>query len=208
MSRVSIIQGLIPIAATPAQRQQRIDGADRARRITSDDPVPGLLNREDFRAQLGLAIAAAKQQHKQVGLLLLDLDNLTSVIERLGPAIGDELCRQVASRVLGCLRKSDTAGCFIHEELLVLLPEVAGEQGVSELVVHLHRSLVATYTVDGYNIALTVSIGVAVYPNEGSIREDLTKHSCMYLSSIHNRDSRYLLQRMALSPDHAPGRLL
>lgn len=206
MSRVSTRQGLAPTAATLTQRQQRIDSSNRA--WPPDGPFPGLLNREGFRAELGLAIACAKQQHKQVGLLLLDLDNLTSVIERLGSAIGDELCRQVASRVLGCLRTSDTAGCFVQEKLLVMLPEVAGEQGVSELVVHLHRSLVAPYYVDSHTIALMVSMGVAVYPNEGSIREDLTKHSCMYLSSLHNRDSRYLLQRMALSPDHRPGRLL
>lgn len=205
MSRVSIIQGLIP---TTTPRSQRIEGLIHARRTTSDDPLSGLVNREGFRAQLGQAIASAKQQHKQVGLLLLDLHDLTSVIDRLGPAIGDELCQQVASRVLGCLRKSDTAGCFIQEELLVLLPEVAGDQGVSELIVHLHRSLAVSYKLDAYTIALKVSIGVAVYPNEGSIREDLIKHSCMYLSRAHNRDTRCLLQRMALSPDHPPGRLL
>jgi diguanylate cyclase (GGDEF)-like protein len=78
--------------------------------------------------RLHQALGQAVRQHKQVVLLLLDLDGFEAVNDRLGHATGDKLLRAVADRLVACLRSADTACRDGGDEFVVMLPETNGHE--------------------------------------------------------------------------------
>ncbi len=148
------------------------------------DELTGLANRSLLLDRLSQAIAQAARQHKHVGLLLLDLDGFKSVNDRLGHAIGDELLKRVAQRLLSGIRGADTACRFGGDEFVILLPDVDGEKSAGEVAQKLHSHLAKPYIVEGQSITVTASIGVAVYPRDGKSQDDLIRQAdiAMYLA--------------------------
>jgi diguanylate cyclase len=152
------------------------------------DELTGLPNRSLLRDRLNQAIVQAARQNKQVGLLLLDLDGFKIVNDRLGHATGDKLLQRVAERLLSCIRGADTACRYGGDEFVILLPEIDGEKSAAEVAQKLHAHLAMPYVVDGNPIAVTSSIGIAVYPCDGSSQDDLIRRAdvAMYLAKAHN----------------------
>jgi diguanylate cyclase len=152
------------------------------------DELTGLPNRSLLRDRLNQAIVQAARQNKQVGLLLLDLDGFKSVNDRLGHAIGDKILQRVAERLLSCIRGADTACRYGGDEFVILLPEVDGEKSAAEVAQKLRAHLAKPYVVDDHSITVTASIGVAVYPSDGSSQNDLIRRAdiAMYLAKARN----------------------
>jgi len=152
------------------------------------DELTGLPNRSLLRDRLNQAIVQAARQNKQVGLLMVDLDGFKNVNDRLGHAAGDKLLQQVANRLLSCIRGADTACRYGGDEFVVLLPEIDGENSAAEVAQKLHARLSMPYVVDGNPITVTSSIGVAVYPGDGSSQDDLIRRAdvAMYLAKSHS----------------------
>jgi len=150
--------------------------------------LTGLPNRSLLRDRLNQAIVQAARQNKQVGLLLLDLDGFKIVNDRLGHATGDKVLQRVAERLLSCIRGADTACRYGGDEFVILLPEIDGEKSAAEVAQKLHAHLAMPYIVDGNAIAVTSSIGIAVYPCDGSSQDDLIRRAdvAMYLAKAHN----------------------
>jgi len=160
------------------------------------DELTGLPNRSLLRDRLNQAIVQAARQNKQVGLLLLDLDGFKSVNDRLGHAIGDKLLQRVAERLLSCIRGADTACRYGGDEFVILLPEVDGEKSAADVAQKLRAHLAKPYVVDEHSITATASIGVAVYPSDGSSQNDLIRRAdiAMYLAKAHNNSPIRSLQ--------------
>jgi diguanylate cyclase (GGDEF)-like protein len=163
------------------------------------DELTGLPNRSLLRDRLNQAMVQAARQHKQVGLLLLDLDGFKSVNDRLGHATGDKLLQRVAERLLSCIRGADTACRYGGDEFVILLPEVDGEKSAAEVAQKLRAHLAKPYVVDDHSIAVTASIGVAVYPCDGSSQNDLIRRAdiAMNLAKAHNNSPIRSLQPAA-----------
>jgi diguanylate cyclase (GGDEF)-like protein len=134
-----------------------------------------------------------------VGLLLLDLDGFKIVNDRLGHATGDKLLQRVAERLLFCIRGADTACRYGGDEFVILLPEVDGEKSAAEVAQKLRAHLAKPYVVDDHSIAVTASIGTAVYPCDGSSQNDLIRRAdiAMYLAKAHNNSPIRSLQPAA-----------
>jgi diguanylate cyclase (GGDEF)-like protein len=134
--------------------------------------------------RLNQAMVRAKRQDSQLALLLLDLDGFKDVNDRLGHVAGDKLLQRVADRLLSCIRGSDTACRYGGDEFIVLLPEVDDQKRALVVASEIHARLAKPYMVDDYSIAVTASIGVAVYPNDGMSQDDLIKQAdvAMYLA--------------------------
>ena len=171
----------------------------QVRHFAYHDELTGLPNRSLLLDRLSQAIVQAERQQKQVGLLLLDLDGFKSVNDRFGHATGDMLLRRVAERLLSCIRGADTACRYGGDEFVILLPEIDGEKNAAEVAQKLRAYLAKPYVVDDHSIVVTASIGVAVYPFDGSNQMDLIRRAdiAMYLAKVHNNSSIRSLQPAA-----------
>jgi diguanylate cyclase len=154
------------------------------RHFAYHDELTGLPNRALLLDRLKQALVRAKRQHKQLALLLLDLDGFKDINDRLGHIAGDKLLQRVAERLLSCIRGSDTACRYGGDEFVVLLPEVDDQNRALVVAGEIHARLAKPYMVDDYSIAVRASIGVAVYPLDGTTENDLLKQAdvAMYLA--------------------------
>jgi diguanylate cyclase (GGDEF)-like protein len=139
------------------------------------DELTGLPNRRLLLDRLNQALAQAARQHKQVVLLLLDLDAFKSVNDKLGHAGGDKLLQAVARRLTDGIRGADTACRYGGDEFVIMLPEVDNPRMAAAVWVKLKTALGEPYFIDGYQIRLTASMGAVVYPTDGQTDKELIR---------------------------------
>ena len=149
----------------------------QARRFAHYDQLTGLPNRTLLLDRFNQATARAARQHKQVALLFLDLDGFKSVNDLLGHAAGDQLLQQVAARLTASIRTSDTACRYGGDEFVILLPELECRESAVAATEKIRAHLSTPYLVGGTSIQVTASIGMAVYPTDGSELGDLIQQS-------------------------------
>lgn len=135
----------------------------QARHFAYHDQLTGLANRTLLRDRLRQAMAQAARSHRQVALLLIDLDGFKCVNDRFGHTAGDQLLRQVAQRLLGCIRSCDTASRYGGDEFVIMLPEIDAPAGVDSVVEKIRMRLLAPYCLEKGMVSITVSIGTAIY---------------------------------------------
>jgi diguanylate cyclase len=159
-----------------------------ARYFGYHDELTGLPNRSLLLDRLKQAMAHSARQHKQVALLFIDLDKFKNVNDKLGHAVGDKLLQQVAERLVACIRCGDTACRYGGDEFVVMLPEINGQENAAAVTEKIRSHLARDYVVDGNVIAITASIGIAVYRDGGQNCCDLIKQAdiAMYLAKAHN----------------------
>ena len=157
-----------------------------ARYYAHHDDLTGLPNRRLLRDRLTQAVAQAQRQNKQVVLLLLDLDGFKSLNDRLGHLAGDELLGQVAKRLNDCVRVADTVCRYGGDEFVVMLPEFDGGDTAAAVTQKIRTTLDAPYAIEGEIVSVKASIGVAVYPHDGSTWDALIKQAdaAMYRSKV------------------------
>ena len=141
------------------------------------DELTGLPNRSLLVDRFNQAVAQGARQRRRVALLFLDLDGFKSVNDRLGHGAGDDLLRQVAERLTACIRVGDTACRYGGDEFVVMLPEVDGHESAATVAAKIRTRLAAPYAVDGGTIAVTDSIGTAIYPVDGEDYDALMERS-------------------------------
>ncbi len=149
----------------------------QARQFAHHDPLTGLPNRLLLLDRFKQAAARADRQHKQVGLLFLDLDGFKGINDVFGHAAGDGLLQQVATRLAACIRASDTACRYGGDEFVVLLSEIEGQESAVAAAEKIHAQLAQPYFVNGTAIEVTTSIGMAVYPVDGHECDELIQVS-------------------------------
>ena len=159
----------------------------RVRRLAYYDELTGLPNRSLLMDRLTQTMAQAARQHKQVGLLLLDLDRFKSVNDRLGHAAGDRLLQQVGERLSACTRSCDTVCRYGGDEFVIMLPEIDGWESADVVARKIHTRLCAPFVFDGRAIVLTASIGIALYRTDGRNGSELIREAdnAMYLAKAN-----------------------
>jgi diguanylate cyclase len=161
----------------------------RIRRLAYFDLLTGLPNREHFRDRCATALQLAQRAKRQLGLLTIDLDNFKRINDTLGHGVGDELLRTMAARLRETLRASDAVGLMPAsannedisrlggDEFVVLLPEIEGSEDVGTVAERIVQALTLPIQLGEYEVQVTPSIGIAVYPQDGGDRETLVKNS-------------------------------
>jgi diguanylate cyclase len=149
----------------------------RAMHDAYHDTLTCLPNRRLLLDRLHQALGQAVRQHKQVVLLLLDLDGFKAVNDRLGHATGDKLLRAVADRLVTCLRSADTACRDGGDEFVVLLPETNGHEDSAAVERKIRAKLSVPYFIDGVELTTSVSIGSAVFPANAKHRSELLQYA-------------------------------
>jgi diguanylate cyclase (GGDEF)-like protein len=147
----------------------------RALALACYDELTGLPNRRLLRDRLRQAIAQGIRQDKQVALLLVDLDGFKSINDRLGHAAGDRLLQAVAKRLVDSIRAADTACRYGGDEFVIMLPSVDQPTLAAAVAGKVRLRLAQPYIIDGFEIRMTGSIGVAYCPEDGRGYEELLK---------------------------------
>ena len=159
----------------------------RARHLAYHDELTGLPNRSLLMDRLTQTMAQAARQHKQVGLLLLDLDRFKSVNDSLGHAAGDKVLQQVAERLSACTRSCDTVCRYGGDEFVIMLPEIDGWESADVVARKIHTRLCAPFVFNDRAIVLTASIGIALYRTDGRNGSELITEAdnAMYLAKAN-----------------------
>jgi diguanylate cyclase (GGDEF)-like protein/PAS domain S-box-containing protein len=152
--------------------------------LARHDPLTGLLNRTALNEQLDQAVRLARRHDKQVGLLFIDLDNFKHVNDAFGHQRGDQVLTAVSRQLAACLRGADTVFRYGGDEFVVLLSELERPQDAALVAGMLESVLAVPQLLDGREIALSFSVGMSVYPNDGDDPKILLKaaDAAMYQS--------------------------
>lgn len=148
-----------------------------AAHLALHDELTGLPNRRLLLDRFQNAIAQRPGPHSNVALAFLDLDGFKQVNDRLGHDAGDRLLQGVAERLVEGVREGDTACRFGGDEFVVLLTGVVGREGAAAALAHIGARLLEPYPVDGQEIAISASMGLAVYPFDGEDFNQLVRVS-------------------------------
>jgi len=161
-----VILLLLALIVLAYQRTADKRAAD-AQHLAMHDSLTGLPNRALFRDRGELALAAAARNRVAGAVMLLDLDRFKEVNDTLGHDQGDALLRDVAARLKAALRSSDTVARLGGDEFTILLPDVADRESAMAVAAKVANTLQQPFLVGGVTLDLEVSIGVAMFPEQG-----------------------------------------
>ena len=154
------------------------------------DSLTDLPNRSLFSDRLQQALQLAHRNHEKVTLMCVDLDYFKPINDTWGHAIGDEVLKQVAQRMVACVRASDTVGRIGGDEFVVLLPESHEPEEILRVAEAIRQSLAETFIVGELRLSISSCIGVATYPEHGSDPTSLSRNAdqAMYQAKESGRN--------------------
>lgn len=141
------------------------------------DHLTGLPNRNLLGDRLKQALLRAARGKKGVAVMFLDLDRFKQINDSFGHSAGDQLLVCVAERLTRCLRREDTVARFAGDEFVVIVEGIAESWHSGVVAQKIIQSLAAPLIVDGHEMFVPVSIGIAVFPRDGSDRETLLRNA-------------------------------
>ena len=169
----------------------------RIQHMAHHDFLTGLPNRFLLTDRFKQVAAAAERNDTRYALLFIDLDRFKNVNDTLGHSIGDQLLRDVASRLGSIVRGTDTLSRQGGDEFLVLLGEVETPEAAAIVARKLMQVLGEPFLLDGHPITVTPSIGIAVSPEDGTDLDSLLKHAdlAMYDAKQQGRNNYQFFRR-------------
>ncbi|MCG2578177.1 EAL domain-containing protein [Dechloromonas sp. XY25] len=163
------------------QRVRRIIEATRAERhvrhLAYNDTLTGLPNRLLFMDYLTRAIEDAAANNSMLGILFLDLDRFKFINDTLGHEVGDKLLATMAQRLKGCVRTDDCVARLGGDEFTVLLDALPNSGVAASVAQNICRTVSAPLVIDGQEIVVTASVGIALYPQDGPDINRLLRHA-------------------------------
>jgi len=155
------------------------------------DALTGLPNRFLSIDRLSQFINDAKRNNTLVAVLFLDLDNFKKYNDSLGHEIGDEILVATANRLRGVMRNNDIIGRLGGDEFVVGLGNIADILDVHRIAENILRSFEGFYDINGREVKLTTSIGIAIFPNDGENIKELLRNSdtAMYHAKKQGRNT-------------------
>jgi diguanylate cyclase (GGDEF)-like protein/PAS domain S-box-containing protein len=184
----------------------------RARYLALYDPVTDLPNRVLLQQRLEDALARLRRHDTMVAVFLLDLDRFKSINDTFGHAAGDRLIRACSGRLKACMRQTDTLARIGGDEFALIQVEVEKAEQAQALCRRLLAALVEPFDLDGHEVIITASIGVALAPTDAEEPAGLLQHAdvALYRAKDEGRNAfrfyepemdRRLQNRRALEAD-------
>jgi diguanylate cyclase (GGDEF)-like protein/PAS domain S-box-containing protein len=177
-------QRVIGVAMNITERKM---AEQRVAHMAHHDALTGLPNRVLLRDRIQQAIAQAHRAGTQLAVLFLDLDRFKTINDSLGHQLGDRLLQSVASRILVCVREGDTVSRVGGDEFVIVIPGIASSTDASSVASKILEVLASSFHLHGHDLHVAASIGIALYPSDGSDAETLMRNAdtAMY----HAKDS-------------------
>ena len=159
--------------------------------LANFDTLTNLPNRLLFRDRVELAIASAQRTNSMLAVLFIDLDRFKTINDSLGHHVGDRLLQEMASRISSVLTETDTAARVGGDEFILLLNDLRQPQDVAPITSRLLELIGQPARIDGNELRLTPSIGIAIFPQDGRDYDSLVKHAdaAMYHAKDKGRNN-------------------
>lgn len=156
---------------------ERKKAQERLTYFAQHDPLTGLINRALFRDRLIHAMARSKRKDHPLAVMLLDLDRFKAVNDTLGHDIGDQLLKEVAARLMECVREVDTVARLGGDEFTAILEGISGEEDVLVVAKRIVESIGTPFQIGPHRISIGVSIGITLYPSDDEDLDELLRHA-------------------------------
>jgi diguanylate cyclase (GGDEF)-like protein len=144
-------------------------------RASQRDALTNTPNRAQTLDRISRSIALARRKGTRIAVLFADIDHFKEVNDTFGHAAGDQALQLVAQRLEAAVRESDTVGRHGGDEFLVLLNEISNASDATVIAAKMRDSIADSASVDGHAVTLSLSIGVAVYPEDGEDADSLIR---------------------------------
>jgi diguanylate cyclase (GGDEF)-like protein/PAS domain S-box-containing protein len=166
------------LQATARDITERKAAEDKIQQLAFFDPLTGLPNRRKLLDRLQYAIAINRRKNSQFAVFMMDLDKFKAVNDKLGHAAGDELLKQVAARIIDCLRESDMVARLGGDEFVLILENLKIPDDAETIALKVIADLTRPFQLSGNNsVQIGASIGISLYPQHGNTPESLMDHA-------------------------------
>nr|WP_229264308.1 EAL domain-containing protein [Duganella sp. 1411] len=192
VSRQAMLSGndwiIVSVVRDITERKQ---AQQKLQHQANHDALTGLPNRNYFYETLRKTIALAGIQGWKVGVMFIDMDHFKNVNDTLGHGIGDELLINFSHRLMTCVRMRDTVGRLGGDEFGVILVMEQGHKGAAQVAAKIRDALHQPFDLQGYEVIMTASIGVTIYPDDGADPDVLIKYAdtAMYQAKHAGRNT-------------------
>jgi len=173
---------------------------ERLTHLANHDHLTNLPNRLLFIDRLTQVLTRLPYRKRQAAVLYLDLDHFKQINDTLGHPVGDLLLVSVSERLKSCVRSGDTVARLGGDEFAIILVDMARAEDVSKVAQKIVDTMSKLFTVTGYELFVTTSIGISLYPSDGEDAETLMKKAdtAMYRAKGQGRNN-YQLYSSALN---------
>jgi len=170
--------------------QARKQSEEQLAHMAMHDALTGLPNRNLLNDRIKIALAQAERNRHTLAVMMLDLDHFKDINDTLGHGVGDELLKAVSLRLSGMLRRGDTVARMGGDEFIVLLPQISNADYAGQVAGKIVATFEDAFMVEGHSLKVTISIGIALYPEAGRDAENLLKNAdvAMYQAKEAGRD--------------------
>lgn len=166
-----IIAGIVSDAVSAAKTEQELN------RIAYHDPLTGLPNRILFQEKLSQAIQAAKASETMLGIAFLDLDSFKAVNDMMGHGLGDRFLAEAARILSRAVRTSDVVARFGGDEFILMIDHISRREELPLIMERVMEITQKPVVLDGQEFFISVSGGLAIYPQDGTDPETLIKYA-------------------------------
>nr|WP_229496266.1 EAL domain-containing protein [Massilia polaris] len=164
---------------------------EQNRHLAEHDFLTDLPNRVLLLDRLRQALAAARRQHTRVAVMFIDLNRFKAINDGFGHQAGDHVLKEMAARLMRCVRGVDTVSRHGGDEFVVILADIGGVDQAAHVAQTVMHSIVQPLTVAGHELNVSVSIGISIYPGDGGDIDTLMQHAdvAMYHAKQDGRNA-------------------
>ena len=162
---------------------ERRQAERRASELATRDALTGLFNRRALIERTEDAVVRASRRKENLAVMFLDLDKFKAVNDTFGHDVGDDLLRHVASRITASVRESDIVARIGGDEFIVLLEGLASDEDAARLAEKIVSTNLQICNIGPHRITISVSIGISMYPQDGSTAQELLKEADLAMYS-------------------------
>lgn len=171
---------------TEAKRVQ-----SRLHELVNHDPLTGLPNRRLFNELMEHAIKRAEREQHQIAILFVDLDRFKAINDSLGHQVGDKLLYDVSKRIGHSMRESDIVARLGGDEFLVMMDMITTPEDAALVAQKIIHALQIEFVIDGKEIFIGASVGIAIFPRDGVEVDGLIKAADIAMYQVKNRGKNH-----------------